>query len=153
LRRVANRLIVFAKDGAEYFDGGYDDFLEKIGWEEEEQVKEVKTAPKVNKKENKKQRAALISERNKKTSPLKKEIERLENRIMEVEDLIKEHHEELIKASNSKDSAKVMEISKLVTAEEAEVEDKFEQLESAQNSLDEITGEYELKLEELESND
>jgi len=153
LRRVANRLIVFAKDGAEYFDGGYDDFLEKIGWEEEEQVKEVKTAPKVNKKENKKQRSALISERNKQTSPLKKEIERLENRIMEVEDLIKEHHEELIKASNSKDSSKVMEISKLVTSEEAEVEDKFEQLESAQNSLDEITGEYELKLEELESND
>jgi len=153
LRRVANRLIIFAKGGAEHFDGGYDDFLEKVGWDEEEQTKEVKASPKFNKKENKKLRAALISERNRQTSPLKKEIEKLESRIIEVEELIEEHHEELIKASNSKDSSKVMEISKLVTSEEAEVEEKFEQLEIAQNSLDEITGEYELKLEELESND
>jgi len=153
LRRVANRLIVFAKDGAEHFDGGYDDFLEKIGWDEEEQTKEVKASPKFNKKENKKLRAALISQRNRETSPLKKEIEKLESRIIEVEELIKEHHEELIRASNSKDSSKVMEISKLVITEEAEVEDKFEQLEIAQNSLDEIVGEYEVKLEELESND
>ncbi len=27
---------LFAKDGAEYFDGGYEEFLEKIGWEDEE---------------------------------------------------------------------------------------------------------------------
>jgi len=31
LRRVANRLIVFAKDGADLFDGSYDEFLEKVG--------------------------------------------------------------------------------------------------------------------------
>ena len=55
LRRVADRLIIFAKDGAEYFDGGYDLFLEKIGWDEDEAVEKVKTTPKVNRKENKKQ--------------------------------------------------------------------------------------------------
>jgi len=152
LRRVANRLIVFAKDEAKYFDGGYDDFLKKIGWEEEKQIKEAKTTPKVNKKENKKQKSALITERNRKTSPLKKEIKKLENRIIEIEDLIKLQHEELIKASDNKDRYKVMEISKLVTLEESEVEDKFEQLEIVQNSLDEITNEYEIKLKELESN-
>jgi len=37
LRRVCDRLIIFAKDGAEYFDGGYDDFLTKIGWDDEEE--------------------------------------------------------------------------------------------------------------------
>ena len=35
LRRLADALIIFHKGGAEYFDGTYDDFLEKIGWEEE----------------------------------------------------------------------------------------------------------------------
>jgi len=54
LRRVCDRLIIFAKDGAEYFDGGYDLFLEKIGWEEDESVEKVKQAPKANNKENKK---------------------------------------------------------------------------------------------------
>ena len=51
LRRVCDRLIIFAKDGAQYFDGGYDLFLEKIGWEEEEQEQKVKSTPKSNNKE------------------------------------------------------------------------------------------------------
>lgn len=35
LRRVATKLIVFHQDKAEFFLGGYEDFLEKIGWEDE----------------------------------------------------------------------------------------------------------------------
>ncbi len=72
LRAVADRLIIFGKEGAQYFDGGYDDFLAKIGWDEEEGEVKSKPVSKVNKKENKKLRAELIQERNKKTSPLKK---------------------------------------------------------------------------------
>ncbi len=150
LRRVADRLIVFAKDGAEYFDGGYELFLEKIGWDEEEEVEKVKTAPKVNKKENKKLRSALIQERNKLASPLKKEVEKLENEIMELEESVASHHDELIAASNAGESTKVMELSKLVSAEESSVEAKFERLEEAQNELDEIMNDYEERLEELE---
>lgn len=151
LRRVADRLIIFAKDGAEYFDGGYDLFLEKIGWgeDQDEEIQKPKPAPKVNKKENKKLRAALIQERSKLTSPLKKEIEKLETFIMETEELIPLHHEELIAASNAGESSKVMELSKLVSQEEAEVEEKFERLEAAQNELDEITASYEQRLQEL----
>jgi len=150
LRRVADRLIIFAKEGAEYFDGGYDSFLEKIGWDEEEEVEKVKTAPKVNKKENKKLRAALIQERNKLTSSLKKEVEKLEKFIMDTEDLIAIHHKELISASNSGESSKVMELSQLVSKEENEVEEKFERLEVVQNELDELLEMYERKLAELE---
>jgi ATP-binding cassette subfamily F protein 3 len=151
LRRVADRLIIFAKDGAEYFDGGYDLFLEKIGWgeDQDEETEKSKPAPKVNKKENKKLRAALIQERSKLTSPLKKEIDKLEAFIMETEELIQIHHEELIEASNVSDSSKVMELSKLVSQEESAVEEKFERLEAAQNELDEITASYEEKLQEL----
>jgi ATP-binding cassette, subfamily F, member 3 len=151
LRRVADRLIIFARDGAEYFDGGYDLFLEKIGWgqEEDEETEKSKPAPKVNKKENKKLRAALIQERSKLTTPLKKEIDKLEAFIMETEELIQIHHEELIAASNASESSTVMELSKLVAKEESEVEEKFERLEAAQNELDEITASYEKKLQEL----
>lgn len=35
LRSLVNKLIVFHKGGAEFFHGTYDDFLEKIGWEDE----------------------------------------------------------------------------------------------------------------------
>jgi uncharacterized protein YlxW (UPF0749 family) len=43
-----------------------------------------------------------------------------------------------------------MELSKLVSSQESEVEELFEQLESAQNELDSITQEYEEKIAEIE---
>ena len=149
LRRVCDRLIIFAKDGAEYFDGGYDLFLEKIGWEEDEEVEKVKVAPKSNNKENKKLKAELVRERNKLTSPLKKRVEKLESQIMELEEQLESHHQELIEASNSGDSASLMELSKRVSTQEAQVEELFESFEEAQMELDEINESYEKKIEEL----
>ena len=149
LRRVCDRLIVFAKEGAEYFDGTYDEFLEKIGWDEEEVVEKVKTAPKVNKKENKKKRTALITERNKLTSPLKKDVENFENQIMKIEDLIEKEQAELIQASNATDNSKVIELSKIIALHEQEIENKFEELEIKQLKLDEIIETYSKKIEEI----
>lgn len=150
LRAVANRLIVFAKDGAELFDGNYDEFLEKIGWEEEEVEKKVKTAPKSNQHVNKKQRSYLISQRNKETSPLKKKIEKLEKQIMEYEEKLELNQKELIKISSSGDSGELSELYKEVAYQENKIEEDFEKLEVLQNKFDEITEDYEEKINELE---
>ena len=32
LREVANKLIIFDNDKVSVFEGGYDDFLKKVGW-------------------------------------------------------------------------------------------------------------------------
>ncbi|MBT5935596.1 ABC-F family ATP-binding cassette domain-containing protein [Sulfurimonas sp.] len=164
LRRVCDRLIIFSKEGAQLFDGGYDDFLTKIGWEDqgesgkarerdhlggEAQESEIKSAPKSNNKENKKLKAELVRERNKVASPLKKKVEKLEEKIMNLEDGLSGHHQELIEVSNSGDSARLMELSKLVSSEESEVEELFEELEVVQTELDEILDEYEEKMLEL----
>ncbi|MGB6327373.1 MAG: ABC-F family ATP-binding cassette domain-containing protein [Halarcobacter sp.] len=149
LRQVCDRLIVFGKQGATYFDGRYNEFLEKIGWDEEEVEEKVKTKPKVNKKENKKIRTALITERNKTTSPLKKEIEKIENQIIKIEDLVEKEQAELVQASNATDNAKVIELSKIIATHEKEAEEKFEELESKQLILDEILEKYEKKLAEI----
>ena len=34
LRRVCNKFVIFRKGGVEVFEGGYQDFLDKIGWED-----------------------------------------------------------------------------------------------------------------------
>jgi len=149
LRRVCDRLIIFAKDGAEYFDGGYDLFLEKIGWEEEEKEEVLKAAPKSNTKENKKLKAELVRERNKTTSPLKKKVEKLENSIMELEEKLEGHHQELIEVSNVGDSSRLMELSKIVSDEENHVEKMFEEFEELSMELEAINEEYETKIEEL----
>jgi len=151
LRRVADRLIIFSKSGAEYFDGGYDDFLEKIGWGEEDQVERVKkTAPKNNNKELKKARNELTRERSKATTPLRKEVEKLEKEIMEAEARLRTLHAELVTASNSGESSKVMELSQVASKEEKEIEAKFERLAVAQEGLDALMQSYEKRFEELE---
>ena len=151
LRRVADRLIIFAKDGAEYFDGGYDLFLEKIGWDEDDVEQTNSTSKNNSKKENKKLRSALIQERSKATSALKKEVESLEKFIMKTEDVLEKEHEELNEASASGDNSKIMELSSSIGKAEAEVEEKFERLEVSQTELDDLLEFYEKKLKELES--
>ncbi|CAI6146971.1 MAG: putative ABC transporter ATP-binding protein YheS [uncultured Sulfurimonas sp.] len=149
LRRVCDRLVIFAKNGAEYFNGGYDEFLEKIGWEDDELEQKVKVTPKSNNKESKKLKAELTRERNKLTSPFKKKVEKLEESIMKLEDELSVHHEELIKASNAGDSASLMDLSKTVSIEEKKVEELFEELEVQQGELDTILLEYEIKIDEI----
>ena len=151
LRRVAQRLIIFSKNGAEYFDGGYDDFLEKIGWgEEDTEEQKPKKAPRNNSKEMKKRRSELTKERSRSTTPLRKEVEKLEKFIIEAEARIRAHHDALVSASNSGDSSRVMEHSQLAAKEEKAVEEAFERLETAQGELDAMMAEYEKRLAELE---
>ncbi|PHQ92556.1 MAG: ABC transporter ATP-binding protein [Sulfurimonas sp.] len=149
LRRVCDRLIIFVKNGAEYFDGGYDDFLNKIGWEEEIQEERFKANPKSNTKENKKLKSEILRNRNKLTSPLKKKVQKLESQIMQTEELLESQHKELISVSNSGDSAALIVLSKLVAHNEEEVEDLFGVFEELSMEIEKIDAEYAQKIELL----
>ena len=150
LRRTCDRLIIFTKGGAEYFEGGYDLFLEKMGWEEEEAQEKPKKKPKTNNKENKRLRAELVRDRNAKALPLKKKVQKLEESIIEKEELISLDQDNLANASNEGDTIKIMELSKLISSKQNEVEELFGLLEIAQNELDKINNEYDAKIELLD---
>ncbi|MDY0320231.1 MAG: ABC-F family ATP-binding cassette domain-containing protein [Arcobacteraceae bacterium] len=148
LRATCDRLIVFSSVGATYFDGTYDEFLEKIGWEDEEPVSKPKK-PKVNKQELKKLRSALVLEKSKTLSPIKKEIEGIEAQIVKLEDMLETTKSALVEATNKIDNAKVMELSKSVSKYEKDIEAKFEELTAVQYKLDELTLDFDKKLQEL----
>lgn len=151
LRALADALVIFREGNAEFFDGTYDEFLEKIGWDEEfdDAPKPAKMTPNTNKKETKQQRAALVQERSKLLSPLKKECEHCENTIMKLEEKLKTSHALLIDYSNQGDSSKLMELSKEVAADEKKIEELFEKLATASDEIERIEREYEEKLSEL----
>ncbi|MEA1953948.1 MAG: ABC-F family ATP-binding cassette domain-containing protein [Campylobacterota bacterium] len=150
LRKLATSLIIFHKGTAEYFEGTYDDFLEKIGWEEEEgTVKPKKTKPKLDKKERKKRRTAIIQEKAKEAAPYRKELAFFENKIEELEAEEKRRNEALTEASNSGDNSAMMEHSKALGEAQKEITILFERLEVASEIMDEINAKYDLKLEEL----
>jgi len=151
LRRLADALIIFHRGGAEYFDGSYDEFLEKIGWEEEEASKPKKKKPKINHKERKKLRKAVTQERNEVRKPYTKEIKLCEEKIEVLEVDMAVQNEALTLASNSGDNDKIMELSKEVGLVQQEIDDLFERLEIATEKDDDIVAEYELKLEEIDN--
>lgn len=150
LRRVCDRLIIFTSKGAEYFDGGYDDFLAKVGWEEELVEEKIQTAPKSKGKENKKRKAQLVRERNTSTSPLRKKIQKCEEEIMQKEASLALEHEALIEASNAGDSASLMELSKVVSEEETQIELLFESFETLSMELESIEADYAQQIQDLE---
>jgi len=79
LRAVCDRLIVFTNNGADYFNGTYDEFLEKIGWEEDDSTEKKKVVkPKRNKKEIKKLRALIVTQKAKATLEIRNEIAQIE---------------------------------------------------------------------------
>ena len=157
LRRLADALVIFHKGGAEFFDGSYDDFLEKIGWEEEtvgdepslDPKNNKKAKPKIDNKERKKLRSALVQARSKENAPHKKELEFCEAKIMELEEELETENEKLVEASNSGDNSAMIEASQNVGKLQNEVDELFERLEIASNALDEIEEKYASQLENL----
>ena len=151
LRRLADALIIFHKGGAEYFDGTYDDFLEKIGWEEEAGAKPKKKKSKMHHKERKKLRKAVTTERNEVRRPYTKEIKFCEEKIEGLEADMAVKNEALTVASNSGDNDLIMSLSKEVGLLQQEIDELFERLETATVFDDEIVAEYELKLEAIDA--
>ena len=149
LHRLADALIIFHKDGAEYFDGTYADFLEKIGWEEEESIKPKKKKPKIDYKERKKLRKALTKERNEERKPYTKQIKEHEHSIEQLEAEMATINEALTTASNIGDNDAIMEYSKEAGKVQQEIDELFQKLEIATELDDEIVQKYELKLQEI----
>jgi ATP-binding cassette subfamily F protein 3 len=147
LRRLADALIIFHKGKAEYFDGNYDDFLEKIGWEEENSAKTAKKKkPKLSLKEQKKQRAALIQARSKESAAHKKEITYCEERIMALEVALEEENAKLLEASQTGDNPAMITHAQNVGKYNDQIEALFERLETATDMLEEVSQKYEARI-------
>ena len=138
LRKLVNKLIIFQRDGILFFDGSYDEFLEKIGWEDEfienETQKEVSQN---SKKEARKQRADELTKRNQLLRPLRKEVEKIENEITEKENKLKELKNELLKLYTQEYTDKVKTLESDCAYLESQIEESFLKLEEANNKLEE----------------
>jgi len=151
LRRLADALIIFHEGRAEYFDGGYDEFLEKIGWEEEEGMgKPQKSKPKIDKKERKLLRANLVQAKSKEISPHKKEMDTCETKIIKLEKQLEEHNQTLVNATNNGNNSKIIEVSQTISKINNEIEECFERLAAATERFDEISAKYDAQLAELD---
>jgi len=150
LRELADALIIFHQDKAEFFDGNYAEFLEKIGWEEESESA-PKKAVSNDYNESKKLRAKLIQERSSKLSPLKKQIEQCEAKIMKLEEGITLKNEALVVCSSGNDLGELQRLSKELKSDQEMLEKLYEQFEVLHVNHDELFESYETQLKNIQN--
>ncbi len=149
LKELPTRFIVFQNDEQVVFDGSYDEFIEKVGWEEEKnQGIEVKKSG-LSRKEMQHERANIIKERAKILNPLKSQVEKIELEITNLETSITINNEAILKASAEGHTHKIAEFSINIKNAEKKIEDLFFELEEKSLRLSEETTRFEEMLNQL----
>ena len=106
LRTLANKLIIFRAGGAELFIGTYDEFLDKVGWDEENQLKRPKrsSAKKANETGKKRGKGGgkLIKEQRRRLGAANRAYEKTEEEILKLEDRLKLKNDEATSLATKK---------------------------------------------------
>lgn len=152
LRQIANKLVVFQGDTPFLFEGSYDDFLERIGWDTERDSssysdpgapsksrarRNASTGQAQDPAAPRRSRAELIAERSRTIKPLERSVQKLEERICSLEARIAAHNQALIAASEQGNGPQITELSRAITSAQREIETSFDELSTVSRQLDE----------------
>ena len=154
LEAVATKLIVYDNDAVSVFEGTYLDFLERVGWSDEGGVR-VKKGKKqaaernANRKDAKKLRSAIVSDRSKALSSLKGRISALEEEITKLEQAVERDTQELLEASVKGRALSIRQLSQSVSDGKARIEALFAELEAVTAEHDAKAQEFDRQMSEL----
>jgi len=159
LKTLAERLIVFHNDEIHLFEGGYQRFLEKGGWEDEEDVllsgpgenKEDNAWIKLSKKEIRRRRSEFNAERSRILRPLEQSLYRIESDIERHEKTLAELHSAMQTATQAGDGSRITELSKSIHRCQADIERLYDELVKSSSFFEAQKAIFEEKLERLES--
>jgi ATP-binding cassette subfamily F protein 3 len=159
LKTLAERLIVFHNEEIYVFEGGYQRFLEKGGWEDEEDVwvsgsgenKEENTQITLSKKEIRRRRSEVIRERSRILNPIKQRLQRTETHIEKHEKTLAELHAAMQQTTQAGDGVRIAELSKSIHRCQRDIEKLYEELVKFSGIFEAQQAVFEEKLERLES--
>jgi ATP-binding cassette subfamily F protein 3 len=152
LHTLVNRLVVFKQGRIQVFEGGYQEFLDKNGWEETVAGASA-PAPKtqgLSKKALRQKKSEIIADRSRVLKPIQKKIAGIEDAIEACENQIKIVNESLLTASQNGDGETIQTCSKELADLEATVEQLFSDLEMENDILESMNQPFENQLKELE---
>jgi ATP-binding cassette, subfamily F, member 3 len=156
LRAVADRLIIFDGGKPWLFEGSYEDFLDRVGWRDEETEARQddrigdKKSQKTERKELKKMKAEIINERSRALSPLDGDMKRLEKAIITLERRMEEDNRALLRASRMAEGKAIASLSISIHDDKKQIEELFEQLDLVSREHAVRMREFEVRLDELE---
>ena len=119
LRALATKLIVFHRGRVDVFNSNYDEFLEKIGWEEESDGKGAQKKPTSPNNYNEKKKREKAARRE------KSKIEKLEAQIVKSESALQKYNEQLEIEANRNNLAQITELSQKISRVKQEIDDLY----------------------------
>ena len=144
LRQLAERLIVFKDGSAFLFEGGYDDFLDKYGWEASESPTSAEagvSAPTA--KKSRQERAQIVQQYNEQLRPLRKQRTALEESIMQTEETHAAIHEEMVHCASSGEGKQIERLSQQHHELEQKLSDLYNEYEKVDIEITELEAAYE----------
>jgi ATP-binding cassette subfamily F protein 3 len=159
LHALAQRLIVFQNDRLHIFDGSYQRFLDKGGWQDDNKTNstaqtsapQAATPIKRTKKALRQQRSAIIAERSRVLRPLQKKATAMEDEIEKNEAELNRLNDSMQQASRSQNGTEITEISRAIHACQQAIDRLFEQLEDVTRKMEICTAEFENRLNQLDT--
>ena len=138
LHALANRLVVFKKDGISIFEGSYQEFLDKEGWEDEEKVVAIQKpqSSTLSKKELRQKKSEIVAGRSKVINPIQKAISCIEDTIEDKETHTQNVNEQLLIASQDQDGPRIATLAKELASLGKEVESLFDELEKQMDEME-----------------
>ena len=154
LHTLAARLVVFDRDRPFFYEGSYQDFLERRGWEDEREPEESPSSErkeKIQRRELRTRRAEIIGERSKMLGPVEKRITELERKIETLERMLHENNYSIIDASTRGDVGVIQELSKKAHRLRARIDELYKELEDLLEEHESHSRRFEEMLRTLEA--
>jgi ATP-binding cassette subfamily F protein 3 len=159
LHALARRLIIFQNDRPVVFDGSYQRFLLKGGWQAgnmaggSDPQRNLNSAafPKPTKKDLRRQRSEIISERSRIVKPLQNRITHAEREMEKKETELSRLNLSMQQAAQNQNGSRITEISRALHSCQQTMDRLFKELEKLTRELDARNVEFEVRLKKLDA--
>ena len=159
LHTLAERLIVFQDETVEIFDGNYQEFLEKRGWQNEtmvavnhrQQNRNTKTTPKLTKKDLRRRRSEIISERSRIVKPIQERIIKVEKQMEKEEVELDRLNLSMQQAAQDQNGTRINQISQALHSCQQTIDRLFDKLEELTRDLENRKAKFDTRLQKLDS--
>ncbi len=137
LHALAERLVIFQGNGITVYEGGYQRFLDRVGWSEEENLPKEKAAlgseepaqDRPNPKAKRRQRSVVLTERARALKPLETRMAGIEAAIETKERELEELNKAIVEAGRGKRGPEIVEISRLMHRLKEDIDALYKNLE------------------------
>lgn len=147
LERIAfDKILICSETKQELFLGGYTDFLEKKGWDEE---KAGFKAPAKRGEGDKQKRTALLVERAKAVKPLDERIAKSEKEITRLEQELAAQQAQYAAHAASNASQALQEVAKALSKTQGALDGLYSDLDSALTKRETVYADYTQRIEEM----